>query len=42
MSNTSFWDKVYSRMINLYGDEIDIGVLNRYYSEKKFLSEHNH
>jgi DNA polymerase III alpha subunit (gram-positive type) len=29
-------------MSDLYGEEIDIGILNRYYSEKKFLAENNH
>lgn len=42
MNNQSFWDKVYTRMCDLYGEEIDIGILNRYYSEKKFLAENNH
>ena len=42
MSKRIFWDKVYSRMSDLYGEEIDIGILNRYYSEKKFLSENDH
>ena len=35
MNNQSFWDKVYTRMCDLYGEEIDIGVLNRYYSKKR-------
>lgn len=34
MSKRIFWDKIYSRMSDLYSEEIDIGILNRYYSEK--------
>ena len=39
MNKKEFWNSAYSRLRELYGEEIDIRILNRFYTEKKWLSD---
>ena len=39
MTNKEFWASAYNRLTELYGEDIDVRILNRFYSEKNWISD---
>ena len=39
MTNKEFWNNAYDRLTESHGEDIDVRILNRFYSEKNWISD---